>query len=102
VNNHLKEEECWGGGVAGVVESLPSKPEALSSNPRTVKQTNKQQTRRGIYILMKGCLRMKLTRIITVSVFHDCDKYLKKINLKEEFNFVSVSWWLGSKERERK
>jgi hypothetical protein len=30
------------GGVAQATEHLPSKPEALSSNPHTEKQTNKQ------------------------------------------------------------
>jgi hypothetical protein len=33
-----------------VVECLPSKPEALSSNPSTAQNKNKQKTRAGVWL----------------------------------------------------
>jgi hypothetical protein len=45
------------GGVAQVVEHLPSKCEALSSNPRIVKQQQEQQRQKKLLLVRESSLQ---------------------------------------------
>jgi hypothetical protein len=44
----LQETQCWDGGVAQVVECLPSKYEVLSSNPNAEKKKKTHNAKRFV------------------------------------------------------
>jgi hypothetical protein len=71
------EGKMRAGGMAQVVEHLPSKREALNSDSRTIKKLKKMTL--GIYISQ-----------LSITVV----KYLRKINLKEERFILAHSFSL--------
>jgi hypothetical protein len=47
----------WAGGVAQVVECLPSKPKALSSNPSITKKKKREKKKKEYVIASSQCKR---------------------------------------------